>query len=158
VPDRRDIDDLRIAVQGELRASTHVRAARHHTDKVIAELRSAGMTYDEIARVTLTTRLGRAPRADERQREADRLRQRRRRAVTGGHVNVAAPRLKTNRSGVGSTSEVKHMSERLIRRKTVEEEFISEEPDEKDDDCADDTKAAAAGDEDDDEAEDEDEE
>lgn len=158
VPDRRHITDLRIALEGERRAAAQVRAARRHADALLDSALAAGIPYAKLARVALKMRLGRAPTAEERQREIDRLRQRRRRAMTGCHVNVAGVGLKTGRSSVGSTSEVKHMSERLIRRKTVEEEFITGEPDdEKDDDldCADDKKAAAAGDEDDDEEEEE---
>src|SRR6185312_12602864 len=148
-------------LEGERRATKQARAARHHADALIDQAVADGVSYDQIARVTLRVRLGRAPTVKERQREIDNLRHRRRRAMTRGHGNVARPGLKTARPAVRSPAEVKAMTERLIRRKTVEEEFITEEPDEDkddeqdDDECADDTKAAAAGDEDDDEEEEE---
>ena len=106
------------------------------------------------ARGILRHRLGHAPSIEERQREVERLRK------NGADVGQTCPpesraeALKQRQSDVGSTSEVKHMSEQLIRRKTIEEEFVTEEPaEEKDDDldCDDDKKAAAGGDEDDDE-------
>jgi len=158
------LSELRAAVEAERTAESRARAARHHVDLLIAQTLSSGATYDHIARVTLRVRLGRAPTVKERQREIDNLRHRRRRAMTRGHGNVARPGLKTARPAVRSPAEVKAMTERLIRRKTVEEEFITEEPDEDkdaeqdDDECADDTKAAAAGDEDDDEEEEDEEE
>ena len=158
MPDRRHITDLQIALEGERRAAAQVRAARRHTDVLIDRAHAAGVPYSKLARVALRMRLGRASTADERQREADRLRQRRRRAVTGCHGNPTSQGLTTSRARVGSSQEATKMSQRLIRRKTTEEEFITEEPDERDEDldCADEKKGAAAGDEDDDEEDEED--
>jgi hypothetical protein len=47
--------------------------------------------------------------------------------VTGRHGKVADQGLKMGRSVVGSSQEVTKMSERLIRRKIVEEEFLTDE-------------------------------
>lgn len=126
MPDRRHIADLRIALEGERRATAQVRAARQHTDVLIDRAHAAGIPYSKLARIALKMRLGRTATAEERQREADWLRQRRRRAVTGRHGNITAQGLKTTRSRVGSSQEVTKMSQRLIRRKTTEEEFITE--------------------------------
>lgn len=155
--DRRHLRDLRIALEGERRAAAQADAARRHTDALIADAVAAGIPYSKVARLALKLRLGRAPTADERQREADRLRQRRRRAVTGRHGNVADPRLKTTLANVGLSGKEIPMTRLVKRVTTTTEEFGVDE--EKDDDlCADDTKAAAAGDEDDDEEEGEEEE
>jgi hypothetical protein len=154
VADRRHITDLRIALEGERRAAAQVSAARRHADALLDKALVAGIPYAKLARVALKMRLGRAPTAQERQREIDRLRQRRRRAMTGGHVNVADPRLKTTLANVGLSGKEIPMTRLVKRITTTTEEFGVD--DEKDDDlCADDTKAAAAGDEDDDEEEDE---
>ena len=148
---------LRIALEGERRAATQARAARRHVDALIARAIAAGVPYDRIARIALKLCLGRTPNAEERQREAVRLRQRRRRAVTRGHGKVADQGLKTNRSVVGSSQEVTKMSERLIRRKIVEEEFLTDET-HGDLNCEDGKDAAAAETDADEEGEEEDEE
>ena len=149
---------LRIALEGERRATTQARAARRHTDALIARAIAAGVPYDRIARIALKLCLGRTPNAEERQREAVRLRQRHRRAVTGRHGKVADQGMKPARSAVGSSLEVKHMAERLIRRMTVEEEFLTDEK-HGDLNCDEGKDAAAAEtDADDDEEEKEDEE
>jgi hypothetical protein len=157
VADRRHITDLRIAFEGERRATKQARAARHHTDALIARARAAGVPYTKIAHIILKMRLGRAPSAKERQNEADTLRQRRRRAVTGRHEDVIHAGLKTARTAVSSSVEVKPMSERLIRRKIVEEEFLTDEK-HGDLNCEDGKDAAPAETDADDDEEKEDEE
>jgi hypothetical protein len=153
------IRDLRIALEGERRATAQVCAARCHTDALIDRAHAAGIPYAKLARITLKMRLGRAPTAEERQREADRLRQRRRRAVTGCHGKVTRSGMKAPRAAVGSSPEVKAMSERLIRRKVVEEEFLTDEK-HGDLNCEDGKDVAAGGTDpdDDEEGEEEDEE
>jgi hypothetical protein len=61
VADRRHITDLRIAFEGERRATTRARAARHHTDALIARARAAGVPYTKIAHIVLKMRLGGHP-------------------------------------------------------------------------------------------------
>jgi hypothetical protein len=123
--------------------------ARAHLGALIDRAVATGLPYGDIARVALRLRLGRAPTVDERLREMDRLRQRRRRAVTAGHANRGALSRPRMASPVGSSQEVS-MSERLVKRTTVEE-FFEDEPDEKA--CAD-TADSAEDEEEDEEDED----
>jgi hypothetical protein len=155
------IAKLIAAESAEAEALKSARRFRSDVAQLIGEAVADGVSRDQLARGILRHRLGHAPSVEERRREVERLKKRRRRG-TACPPEIRAGALKQPRSGVGSTSEVNQMSERLIRRKTIEEEFVTEEPEEKDDDldCDDDKKAAAAaGDEDDDEdGEEEDEE
>ena len=159
VADNKHIVDLRIALEGERRATTQVRAARHHVDALIARAVAAGVPYDHLACAALKLRLGRAPNARERQREADRLRQRRRRAVTGRHGNREGVGLEGESAGVGSKSEVSDMT-RLTKRTTTTttEEFGVEDEGNEKLDCADEAEAANEEEEDTEEDDEEDEE
>ena len=150
--DPRHITDLRIALEGERRASTQARVARHHTDKLIDRAIASGVTYDEIAREALKMRLSKGPTAQERTREANRLRQRRWKFVTGGNGNVPDKSLNMPMSSIGSSVKEDPMS-RLIRKTTTVEEFDADDG-KPEAECADEVEAAA-GDEDDDEEEEE---
>lgn len=52
MPDRRQITDLRIALEGERRAVAQVRAARWNVDALIADAVAAGIPYSKVARLT----------------------------------------------------------------------------------------------------------
>jgi hypothetical protein len=156
VPDRRHITDLRIALEGERRAAAHVRAARRHADALLDSALVAGIPYATLARVALKMRLGRAPTAQERQREIDRLRQRRRRGMTGCHGKLAAGALNRHSDGLGSSVKEDPMS-RLIRKTTTVEEFDADDG-KPEAECADEAEAAAEEDEDEEEEEEEEDE
>lgn len=155
--DRRDIGALRIAILGELRASAQVRAARHHADKLIDRAVADGASYDEIAREMLKMRLGKAPTAQQRVREANRLRQRRWKYVTGGNGDVVGAGLNTSTSSVGFSAKEDPMS-RLIRKTTTIEEFDADDGIKHEAEAEPDAECADAGDEDDDEEEDDEDE
>ena len=53
MPDRRHITDLRIALEGEWRATTQVREARRHVDKVIDQAHAAGIPNPKLARIAV---------------------------------------------------------------------------------------------------------
>lgn len=157
--DRRHITNpwigkLLNAERAEAEARDSLRQRRSHVAKLIADAVANGVSHDKIARGVLCHRLGRAPSVEERRREVERLKKRRRRG-TACPPGLRADALKQARSAVGS---VKHMSERLIRRQTVEEEFIKNEEKDTDLDCEDGKDAAAAEIEADDDEEEEDEE
>jgi hypothetical protein len=148
-----DITDLRRALRAQHAADVRRNQARERAEGLIALAVAKGVPYDEIARIALRARLGRAPTLDERLIEVDRLRQCRRRFVTSRHGSRAGVGLKTTSTRVGSPVEDTHMGEQLIKRTVIEEYRNVEDAD--DPECAD--TAAAAADEDEDEAEDEDE-
>jgi hypothetical protein len=148
------ITDLHAALEAERDAARQLRRARAHLGALIDRAVATGVPYGDIARVAVRLRLGRAPTVEERLREMDRLRQRRRRAVTDRHENLARPSRPRTRLPVGSSQE-EPMSERLIKRTTIEE-FFEEEPDGKE--CADKAETAAAEEEDEEEDDEEDEE
>jgi hypothetical protein len=156
VPDRRHFADLRIALEGERRSAAQAHAARRHTDALINRGLAAGIPYAKLARVALKMRLGRAPTAQERQREIDRLRQRRRRAMTACHGKLAARALNRHSGGVGSSEKEDPMS-RLIRKTTTVEEFDADDG-KPEAGCADEMEAAAEEEEEEDEEEEDEDE
>lgn len=132
------ITRLRVALEAEIRAAKQLRRARANLGVLINEAVASGVPYGDIARVTLRLRLGKAPTVQERLREMQRLRQRRRRAVTGRHVNVHPSATQESMGPVRSSAEVRAMTEKLVKRVTTIEEFINDKPQAKD--CAEDVE------------------
>jgi hypothetical protein len=161
VTKRNDMTDLRQALAAQHEADVRQREARAHADAMIAHEIASGVSYHEVARVTLEVRLGRPPTPDECRPEVVRLRQCRCRLVTGRHGNRAKVGLKIGDAVVGSESEVSDMT-RLTKRitTTTTEEYGIDEKEKEDVECADDAAEgddAAEADEDADEDEEEDE-
>jgi hypothetical protein len=151
-----DFPELREALTAEREALQHLREARERVGDLVSRVVADGAPYHAVARVSLRLRLGRAPTLAERDREAQRLRQLRRRTVTRGHGKAAPVPLTGDHRGVLSPKEAKTMVERLIRRRVVEEEFEIDDDEKNEREC-DDPKAASE-EEADDVVEDEDEE
>src|SRR6185312_4632109 len=90
--------------------------------KLIAEAKSRGIATDRLAQHLLRHRLGRTPTLAERQREAERLRKRRRRGTAGPAKDGISAKNELTRERCrvrSSKKEGNAMPEHLIRRKTV---------------------------------------
>lgn len=148
----RRVDDslkeLSAALEAEREAAKQLRRARAHLGALIDQAVASGVQYGVIAREALRLRLGHAPTVHERLREMQRLRQRRRRAVTGGHANLKRATTSKAHPPVGSTEEVRAMNEKLVKRITTVEEFVND--DVKTKDCAEDVELDEKEDEGDD--------
>ncbi len=161
---RKLIAKLAAAEQAESTARAELRRRGADVAKLIADAKSLGIPTDRLAQHLLRHRLGRAGTLAERQREAERLRKRRRRGTAGPAEDAltAQNELLSLPGRVGSPKEGKTMPEHLIRRKTVttetEEEFGQPDEDRADDDaddCEDDAKAASSEDDEEDDDADE---
>jgi hypothetical protein len=67
--------DLAATILAEREAHKHLRAARAQLAKLVVEAVDAGISYDELARLSIRATTGHSATIDERRREVDRLRQ-----------------------------------------------------------------------------------
>jgi hypothetical protein len=143
---------LRDALAAERDAVDGVQRARAATREALVAALRGGASYNEVARVTGTCRLGRAPRPDERVREIERLKKCRNSGNRVPHVSTGAASNAAN-PAVGSASEVSDMS-RLIKRVVTEEYGPGSDDEDRDEkNCADDEDERAEADDDQDETE-----
>ncbi len=134
----QDLTDLRAAFEAERGAVERLHQTRDHVADAVIQALSQGVTYDRLACISLRARTGRPPTLEDRKREAQRLRQYRRRRVTSRHGNdvpaTATTIQERDHELRFSPKEKAHMNDTLIKRTTTTEEFVRHDETDADDD------------------------
>jgi hypothetical protein len=151
--DRPDLADVVAAAQTDDAAHSAFRDARSRLVAALDRILLSGPAYDVLARAIVRARTGgRGATLGERRREAARLRQLRRRAVSanGRHADLSGEPRVANDYGLRSVREEIKMN-RLVKRTVTEEVYTEPEQEDLDDAEGDDVEEDLKGGEADDE-------